>query len=84
MRLAVLVLAATLLLCACSTPEQSARTRAVVDESARVFSAIAPLLVLIPGPAGPACVIAARAACAAVEAVADWPNGAGVASAAKP
>lgn len=73
MRGAAVVIA---LLSGCTAPQ--------VDQTARVFSAIAPLLALIPGPAGPACVIAARAACAAIEAAADWPNGAGVASAAKP
>ena len=65
------VLAAALLLGAC--------TRQQVDESAHIASDAAPLLVLVPG-AGPACVVAAKAACLAAEAWAEWPNGPGTSS----
>lgn len=57
-------------------------TAAQVDEGAHVFSAVSPLLGLIPG-AGPACAIAAKVACAAVEEISAWPDGAGIAPAAK-
>lgn len=69
MRTAVL---ATLLLAGGCTAQE-------VDTTARVFSAAAPLLLLIAGPAGPACEIALRAACATAEVAAQWPGGPGIA-----
>ena len=53
-------------------------TASQIDESAHLFAQAAPLLALIPGPAGPACVIAAKLACAVAEAASEWPDGAGV------
>lgn len=66
MRAALLIVA---LLAGCTADQ--------INQGAHVFSAAAPLLVLIPG-AGPACVIAAKAACAAIEAASEWPSGPGV------
>ena len=68
---------AALLLAACSTPQEEAHTKAVVDETAHALSDAAPLLVLIPG-AGPACSIALKAACAVAEEIAEWPEGPGL------
>ncbi len=69
-------LLAVLALTACATPEQTQRARATVDQGAHVISVAAPMLVLIP-EFGPACVVALRAACAAVETAAEWPDGPG-------
>jgi uncharacterized lipoprotein len=67
---------AVLLLAGCSTLQQSAHTRAVVDETAHLMSDAAPILALVPG-VGAACVVALKAACIAAETAAEWPDGPG-------